>query len=111
MTEPGEHRGRREQPAARPPLLSRLPSKLGELPLILVTLGVMAGLTWVGLHHFKRGSVLIALALLFGAVLRLFLTDRQAGMLAVRNRTIDVLTLGGLGFTIAAAAVIVPPPS
>jgi hypothetical protein len=39
------------------------------------------------------------------------LPAREAGLLAVRSRVIDVLTLGGLGAALLFFALIVPPPS
>ncbi len=62
----------------------------------------------VAAHHFQSGSVIIAAALLAGAVLRLVLSEREAGMLAVRGRGWDAFTLGSLGVLIAIAALIVP---
>ena len=87
------------------------PRRFGELPFLLVLAGVALGLLVVGLHHFKRGSVLIAGALLVAAVLRLVLPERQAGLLVVRSRPFDVLSLAGLGAGVALIAVVVPPPS
>ncbi|MQA83313.1 MAG: DUF3017 domain-containing protein [Streptosporangiales bacterium] len=85
--------------------------RLGEIPFLLILIGVAVGLATVGMHHFKRGSVLIAAALMLGAVLRLVLPERQAGLLAVRGRAFDVLTFVALGAGIALMAVVVPPPS
>lgn len=72
--------------------------------------GVGLGLVWVALHHFKRGSVLMGAALVLGAVLRLLLPEERAGLLVVRGRVFDTVTLASLGVLIAVAAVIVPPP-
>lgn len=84
--------------------------RLGELPFALVLGGVALGLLATGLHHFKRGSVIMGAALLLGALLRLLLPEHKVGMLAVRGRLLDVVTLFALGVLIVVAALIVPPP-
>lgn len=86
------------------------PRKLSELPFLLVLGGVVIGLAVVALHHFKRGSIVISVALLLGAVLRSLLPEERAGLLAVRGRVFDVATMVTLGVLITVAALIVPPP-
>lgn len=81
-----------------------------ELPFVLTGGGVGLGLVIVALHHFKRGSVLVGAALVFGAALRLLLPEERAGLLAVRGRAFDVVTMATLGVLIAVAAAVVPPP-
>lgn len=82
---------------------------LGQIPYILVLCGVAAGLFVLVSDHFKRGAVLIAAAVFFGAVVRLVLPESRVGMLAVRSRVIDVLILTTLAVGIAFVAVGVPP--
>ncbi|MGH3322141.1 MAG: DUF3017 domain-containing protein [Streptosporangiaceae bacterium] len=82
-----------------------------ETPLVVVLSCVAFGLVVVGLDHFKRGSVVVAVAVLLAAVLRGVLPERTAGLLAVRGRAIDVLVLALLGLALAADAIVVPPPS
>lgn len=98
--------GRPEQ--ADPRSASR---RFGEIPFLLVLAGVALGLTVVGLHHFKRGAALMAAALVVGAVLRLVLPEGRSGLLAVRSRAFDVMTLAGLGVAVIVVAALVPPPS
>jgi Protein of unknown function (DUF3017) len=92
-------RGRRSLPLPR------------EWPITLILLGVAVSLLVVALNHFRRGTVLLALFVLLAAALRLVLPAREAGLLAVRSRLIDVFTLGGLGAGLLFFALIVPPPS
>lgn len=94
----GRHRHRRSVPGFR------------ELPFVLVGGGVGFGLVVVSLHHFKRGSVLMGAALVLGAALRLLLPEERAGLLAVRGRAFDAVTMASLGLLIAVAAAVVPPP-
>jgi hypothetical protein len=62
-------------------------------------------------NHFRRGTVLFAGGLVMAAGLRLLLPDSSAGLLAVRSRTLDVVTLGVLGLGVLLAALVVPPPA
>ncbi|GAA2451086.1 hypothetical protein GCM10010191_81420 [Actinomadura vinacea] len=85
------------------------PHWLGQLPYLIVLCGVAAGLVLCFFHYFRKGSVLIAAALLFGALARLLLPEAQLGMLAVRSRSIDCWTLVFLGEAVAFVALSVPP--
>jgi len=79
---------------------------LGELPLALVISGVGAGLVIIALHHFRWGNLLIADSLLAGALLRLVLPTRRAGLLAVRARITDVLSMSVMGAGLLVLALI-----
>lgn len=68
---------------------------------LIVVLGVVAGFLYLLVEptHWRRGTGVIALALLAGGVLRLVLRAYTAGLLAVRSRWLDTvlyLALGGL---------------
>jgi Protein of unknown function (DUF3017) len=83
---------------------------LREWPLILV-LAVAATSLWiVADNHFKRGTVLFGLAICLAAFLRAVLPNGAVGMLRVRSRFVDVLTMAALGGSTLVAALIVPPP-
>ncbi|MGH8773976.1 MAG: DUF3017 domain-containing protein [Jiangellaceae bacterium] len=82
-----------------------------EWPLILVLAVVGAGLVIVADNHFKRGTVLFALGICLAAALRAVLPNGSVGLLRVRSRLLDVLTLAALGSGTLVAALIVPPPS
>jgi hypothetical protein len=95
----------------RPPLYTRRPFLAGllrQLPLLAVLVGVGVGLLLVALDEWRRGLVVVGLALVGGAVLRLLLPLRRAGFLAVRSRTIDVVLLGGTGLALAVIALTIP---
>ncbi|NED99547.1 DUF3017 domain-containing protein [Phytoactinopolyspora halotolerans] len=78
----------------------------------LAALGiVVGGLAVVANDHFKRGTVIIAGGICIAAFLRLVLPNSRAGLLLVRSRFLDVLTLAFLGGGTLIAALIVPPPS
>ncbi len=81
-----------------------------QWPIIVVLTGVGIALTLVAMDHFRRGSVVLAGSVLLASFLRLFLPDREAGLLVVRSRKIDVAVLGVLGALLALFAFWVPPP-
>jgi len=79
---------------------------LGEIPLALIICGVGSGLVVIALHHFRWGNLLIAGSLLAGALFRLVLPTRRAGLLAVRARLTDVLTMSVMGAGLMVLAFI-----
>jgi hypothetical protein len=90
-------------PPEKPPLYVRRPFLAGlirQLPLLAVILVVGAGLLLVTVGEWRRGLVIIGLALIGAAVLRLLLPLRRVGLLAVRSRTVDVLLMGGAGLAL-----------
>jgi hypothetical protein len=95
----------------RPPLYVRRPFLAGlvrQLPLLAVLLTVGVGLLLVTFEHWRRGLVVIGLALIGAAVLRLLLPVRRAGFLAVRSRPVDVVLLAGTGVALTAIALTIP---
>jgi hypothetical protein len=87
----------------RPPLYVRHPFLAGlvrQLPLLAAIVVVGAGLLLVTLGHWRRGLVVIGLALVGAALLRLLLPVRRVGLLAVRSRSVDVLLLAGTGLAL-----------
>jgi hypothetical protein len=94
----------------RPPLYIRRPFLAGlvrQLPLLAVLIAVGVGLLLVTFEHWRRGLVVVGLALVGAAALRLLLPLRRVGFLAVRSRLVDValLTVAGLALTIIALAI------
>ena len=87
------------------------PRRLGQWPIVLVLAGVVVSLVVVALGHFRRGSVLLAGTVVLALFLRLLLRDDEAGMLAVRSKTLDVVTLAVLGAALGVLAFAVPPPT
>ena len=79
---------------------------LRELPLAAVIGGVALGLVIIGLHHFRWGNLLIAGSVLAGAFFRLVLPTRRAGLLAVRSRFTDVVTMSAMGGSLMLLALI-----
>jgi len=95
----------------RPPLHTRRPFLAGllrQLPLFAVLVAVAVGLAMVAVEHWRRGLLVVGLALVGAAVLRLVLPVRRAGFLAVRSRPVDVVLMAGTGVAVALLSVVVP---
>jgi hypothetical protein len=69
-----------------------------------------AALVLVGMGSFRLGSVLLAGVTVLALFLRLFLREDEAGLLAVRSKIVDVITLLVLGVGLALLAFLVPAP-
>ena len=80
-------------------------------PLLVVVAGVVLGLvvTVLGESTWRIGAVVVGAALLVGAVERLLLSDRGAGLLQVRGKAFDVAVLGLAGAAVITVALLVPP--
>jgi hypothetical protein len=73
-----------------------------------VLLGVGIGLVVVGLTEWRLGLRIIAGALGTAALLRLSLPEKDAGMLAVRHRVLDVGILVGVAVALVFLAGSIP---
>jgi hypothetical protein len=96
---------------SRPPLYLRRPFLAGllrQLPLLAVLVAVAVGLGMVALEHWRRGLLVLGLALVGAGVLRLVLPERRVGFLAVRSRPVDVVLMAGTGIAVAVLSVVVP---
>jgi hypothetical protein len=56
-------------------------------------------------NHWRRGSGVVAVAVLLAALLRAVLSPARAGLLAVRARWIDVLVYAAMGGVILGVAI------
>jgi hypothetical protein len=95
----------------RPPLYVRRPFLAGlvrQLPLLAVLIVVGVGLLLVTFEHWRRGLVVVGLALVGAALLRLLLPVRRVGFLAVRSRPVDVVLLTVAGFALTIIALAIP---
>ena len=101
--------GLRVDPQARP-------RRSRELPFALVVVVALAGLSvaaagfgLTAVDRFRVTTALLAAAFVLATLLRLLLHERDAGLLVVRSRTLDVLCLGTLGLGLTVLTVVVPP--
>ena len=83
---------------------------LRDAPYIVVVLVAAAGIAYSSIQpqHWLRGVGVVAVAMFLGGALRSLLTDRQAGLLAVRRRPFDVLCYVLLGAAILGIGVLLP---
>lgn len=87
----------------------RIPSTLGGTVYLGVVAISLVGLLIVAFGPWRRGVGLIGVALLFAALMRALLRDRDAGMLRVRrHRWVDVLMLGVVGASLIVLASVIP---
>lgn len=87
------------------PLIERT---IDQWPLALVLLGLVVGLVVLSFSDFRIGSIILGVAIIFGGALRLVLPRERAGLLAIRGRPIDLLTMFGLGIALTTVAVLIP---
>jgi cation transport ATPase len=90
------------------PAPRRYPSTIGGALYLLALAGVVVGIFLAALEDWRLGVRWMAGALLFAAVCRLLLPSRQAGMLAVRHRALDVGLLVVVGVVLFFLAGSIP---
>ena len=101
-----------EVASAKPtPIFGTATIHLPEWPLVLVLTSVVLSMMVLVLDSFRRGALALAASLVLAFFLRLVLNDRDAGMLKVRNRKVDLLTLGCFATALMIFAIWVPAPS
>jgi hypothetical protein len=81
-------------------------SPLRELPMAIVLTTAAVGIIVVALHHFRWGNLIVGGSLVLAAFLRLVLPTRQAGLLAIRSRFTDALTMSLFGGSLMFLTVI-----
>ena len=83
---------------------------LKDSPFILVLVLAAAGIVYSAVHpqHWLRGVGVVGVALLLAACFRFVLTDRQAGLLAIRRRPFDVVCYAMLGGAILGVGALLP---
>jgi hypothetical protein len=90
----------------------RYPSTIGGAFYLVVLLISAAGLVVVAQGDWRAGVKMIGGSLVLAAVVRLLLPAKDAGMLAVRRRAIDVVLLVTVGVLLWILSVTIPnqPP-
>ena len=74
-----------------------------QWPIVWVVLIFVVAFGLAAANFWRRGALLIGIAVALAAVLRLALTEDRAGLLVVRSRTIDFAMLA----SVAAAMVYI----
>ena len=83
---------------------------LRQWPLLVLLAGVAAGLViaCLGESTWRLGCLVIGASLGAGALVRLVLPSREAGLLQVRSKPFDVTALALGSAAIVALAIVVP---
>jgi hypothetical protein len=85
-------------------------SALAWLPYLIVLAGAATGMfvVWMGSKYAGRGAGVVGASLLVGALARLILPARHAGLLASRRKASDVLAFAVFGAAVLAVAIALP---
>jgi hypothetical protein len=105
--------GRGAQPGTRR-RRRRRDARGAQIPYLVVLALTAAGLALIwqgGQQHVRGGTVTVAGAVFLAALARLVLPERRAGMLASRQRFIDVTALAILATGLLVAGLVLPTPS
>jgi len=82
-----------------------------QWPLLTVLGGGVVALAAIAADHFRVGSLLLSVSVLFAALARAVLPPRRVGLLVVRSRPFDVLVLLVMGLALLVLAIVVPAQS
>jgi hypothetical protein len=98
--------------AARQPREPGGGRRINRLPYWIVLAGIGIGLATMRGNNqsVKSGTLVIAGALLAGAIARLVLPEGRAGLLGSRRRLLDVAALAALGVGLLIAGLVVKVP-
>ena len=83
---------------------------LRQWPITLVLIVMAAAMAFVAIDRFRVGSVLLSTSVLLALLLRVFLSDDDAGLLVVRAKSVDVGVLLVLSIALIGMTIWVPPP-
>lgn len=84
------------------------PSTIGGFCYLLVLALTGVGIVISSTGDWRLGVKWVGAALILGAVVRLVLRRKDAGMLAVRNRAVDAAMLSGVGVTLIFLSESIP---
>jgi hypothetical protein len=82
----------------------------GDIPFLLILAIMFGGFLLVRIRpeHWLRGVLIIGGDMILAGLIRLVLTDRRAGILAVRSRAFDVICYVGLGVLVITFGIALP---
>lgn len=80
-----------------------------QWPILLVGLIFVTAFALVGANFWRRGSLLIGIAVGVAAALRLVLPDDRAGLLVVRSKGMDFITTAAVGAAMVYIAWTIDP--
>ena len=82
-----------------------------QWPITLVLVGIGVSMIFVALDRFRVGAVLLAASVVLALLMRIVLTDEQAGLLTVRSGGVDLGVMGVLATALSVLSLWVPPPA
>jgi Protein of unknown function (DUF3017) len=80
-----------------------------QWPILLVGLIFATAFVLAGANFWRRGALLIGVGVGVAAVLRLVLPEERAGLLAVRSKGIDFVTIATVGAAMVYIASTIDP--
>ncbi len=101
----------RPYPQPEHSLAPRKPRTFGGVVYLGVLVATLVGVVMVALDEWRAGLTTIGLSVLVGGLARLVLPNDNAGMLRIRRKLIDVLTLVVLGGALVVLAAVIPDPT
>lgn len=80
-----------------------------QWPILAVGLIFVAAFGLVAASYWRRGALLIGIGVAVAAALRLLLSEDRAGLLAVRSRIADFVTMAGVSAVVMFIAGTIDP--
>jgi hypothetical protein len=80
-----------------------------QWPIVVVGLIFVAALVLVAASFWRRGALLIGIGVGVAAALRLLLSEDRAGLLVVRSKGIDFVTMATVGAAVIYTAWTIDP--
>jgi len=101
-------RGRTGRHSRPRPTAAQVVARLrAQLPFLVVMVVVAVAFVRIAQQHWREGTTELGLALLLAAVLRATISDRLAGLLAVRTRRVDIVTYAVFGAIVVAVSLTI----
>jgi hypothetical protein len=106
-----DERLREEQRGTVPLTPKELARKVfrGQWPILTVGLVLMVAFTLVVAGYWRRGALVMAIAVGLAAVMRLSMTEERAGLLVVRSRGVDFATTASVSAVMLYIAWTIDP--
>lgn len=79
-----------------------------QWPILSVYFAMLISLAVIVFIDFRSGAILLAFSVLWAFALRFRLSDKDAGLLTIRRRRIDLTVLASLGTILLILALVVP---
>ena len=80
-----------------------------QWPILLVGLFFLAAFVLVVAGYWRRGALVLGIGVAVAAALRLALTDDRAGLLVVRSKAIDFVTMATVSASVIFIASTIDP--